>query len=398
MGGLRAEAAGPETPGAAEVVGRWQAWCNARQAGRSLDEMMLSAVWFGLSVFACCSLAGPVGRLLGVIDYPDGGRKSHARPTPMVGGIALMVPLLLVALVEAIRYSGQPEIFTTLLLIGGGFLLLGLYDDRHHVRPGVRLLISAALFGAVILLQPSLALTTLDFGGPMVIPLGALAFPFTVLCLVGLQNAINMADGMNGLLIGLAMFWTACLLGYAPDYLSPYLTFMLLGLAILLLYNLAGALFLGDAGSYAIGATVGILMIHCYESAEGALPMLAVVLWLLVPVVDCLRVMATRALERRSPLQADKDHLHHRLARQWGWPICLAIYLAAVVIPGSIGELAPDLIVPMIVLSLFCYGGLLLRTQNRRVGTPDPGRSGADLRSGARPQPAQAVDSPRGST
>ena len=63
--------------------------------------MMLSAVWFGLSVFACCSLAGTMGRVLGVIDYPDGGRKSHARPTPMVGGIALMVPLLLVALVEA---------------------------------------------------------------------------------------------------------------------------------------------------------------------------------------------------------------------------------------------------------------------------------------------------------
>ena len=50
--------------------------------------MMFSAVWFGLSVVVCCSLAGPVGRLLGVIDYPDGGRKSHAKPTPMVGGIA----------------------------------------------------------------------------------------------------------------------------------------------------------------------------------------------------------------------------------------------------------------------------------------------------------------------
>ena len=69
-----------------------------RLRGPSKD-MMFSAVWFGLSVLACCSLAGPVGRLLGVIDYPDGGRKSHARPTPMIGGIALMVPLLLVALV-----------------------------------------------------------------------------------------------------------------------------------------------------------------------------------------------------------------------------------------------------------------------------------------------------------
>ena len=121
----------------------------------------------------------------------------------------------------------------------------------------------------MVLLEPSLALTELDLGGPLVIPLGILAFPFTILCLVGLQNAINMADGMNGLLIGLSMFWAACLLKHAPDQLTPYLVLMLLGLAILLLYNLAGALFLGDAGSYAIGGTIGILMIYVYQSADG---------------------------------------------------------------------------------------------------------------------------------
>jgi UDP-GlcNAc:undecaprenyl-phosphate GlcNAc-1-phosphate transferase len=163
--------------------------------------MLLSAVWFGLTVLVCCSLAGPVGRLLGVIDYPDGGRKSHARPTPMVGGIALMVPLLLVALAEGTLYGGNFEIFTALLLVGGGFLVLGWYDDRHHIQPTVRLLVATAVFGAAILVQPGLTITALDLG--VVVPLGVAALPFTILCLVGLQNSINMADGMNGLLIGL---------------------------------------------------------------------------------------------------------------------------------------------------------------------------------------------------
>jgi UDP-GlcNAc:undecaprenyl-phosphate/decaprenyl-phosphate GlcNAc-1-phosphate transferase len=338
--------------------------------------MMMSAVWFGLSVFACCSLAGPVGRLLGVIDYPDGGRKSHARPTPMVGGIALMVPLLLVAFVQAGWGTGPPGIFTVLLLVGGGFLLLGWHDDRHHIPPGLRLLISTALFGAALLLQPGLALTRLDFSDAALIPLSVAAFPFTVLCLVGLQNALNMVDGMNGLLIGLAMFWTACLLGYAPD-LQLYLTFMLLGLMILMLYNIAGALFLGDAGSYAIGGTIGILMLYCYQVADGALPMLTVVLWLVVPVVDCLRVMATRMLYGRSPLEADKNHLHHRLARQWHWPVCLVIYLALVGVPGALGALWPGLSLAMIGLTLACYGALLRRTQGRQFeqptrGSPEP--------------------------
>jgi UDP-GlcNAc:undecaprenyl-phosphate/decaprenyl-phosphate GlcNAc-1-phosphate transferase len=323
--------------------------------------MMLSAVWFGLTVVACCSFAGPVGRLLGVIDYPDGGRKSHARPTPMVGGIALMVPLLLVALVEGPLQPGNAEIFQSLLLIGGVFLVLGWYDDRHHIQPAVRLLISTALFGAVILLQPGLTLTALDLG--VVIPLGVIAFPFTVLCLVGLQNAINMADGMNGLLIGLSIFWTVCLLLYAPPHLLLYLTFMLLGLTILLLYNMAGALFLGDAGSYTIGGTIGIVMLYSYQNADGALPALTVVLWLIVPVVDCLRVMATRTLHGLSPLDADKNHLHHRLARHWRWPICLGIYLAMVIVPGFIGALWPDLSLAMIALSLMVYGSALALTQ-----------------------------------
>ena len=347
-----------------------------RDTGGCLDGMLLSAVWFGLTVLVCCSLAGPVGRLLGVIDYPDGGRKSHARPTPMVGGIALMVPLLLVALAERTLYGGDFDIFGALLLVGGGFLMLGWYDDRHHVQPTVRLLVSTAVFGAAILVQPDLTITALDLG--TVVPLGFAALPFTILCLVGLQNSINMADGMNGLLIGLSMFWTSCLLIYAPEHLAVYLTFMLLGLMILMLYNIAGALFLGDAGSYAIGGTIGILMIYVCERADGALPMLNVVLWLLVPVVDCLRVMVSRALQGRSPLMADKNHLHHRLARQWRWPICLAVYLAIVIIPGLIGALWPDLSFAMVALTLSCYVGLLALSQGRPArqrptgGTPRP--------------------------
>jgi UDP-GlcNAc:undecaprenyl-phosphate/decaprenyl-phosphate GlcNAc-1-phosphate transferase len=335
--------------------------------------MLLSAVWFGLTVLVCCSLAGPVGRLLGVIDYPDGGRKSHARPTPMVGGIALMVPLLLVALAERSHYGGDLEIFNALLLVGGGFLVLGWYDDRHHIQPTVRLLLSTALFGAAILLQPGLTITALDLG--TVVPLGVAALPFTILCLVGLQNSINMADGMNGLLIGLSIFWTSCLLIYAPEHLVLYLTFMVLGLMILLLYNIAGALFLGDAGSYAIGGTIGILMIYVCQSSGGALPMLTVVLWLLVPVADCLRVMTTRAMQGHSPLLADKNHLHHRLARQWRWPICLAVYLAIVIIPGLIGALRPSLSFAMIAVSLSCYVGLLALSQGRPARQQPTGRS-----------------------
>jgi UDP-GlcNAc:undecaprenyl-phosphate/decaprenyl-phosphate GlcNAc-1-phosphate transferase len=309
-----------------------------------------------------------VGRLLGVIDHPDGGRKSHARPTPMVGGIALMVPLLLVALTRTTLGDAPGQMFASLVVVGLGFLVLGWYDDRQHAPPGTRLVVSAGLFGAVVLLQPDLLLTRIDLGPHLVnVPLLMLSFPFTVLCLVGLQNSINMVDGMNGLLIGLALFWTACLMFYAPAHLLIYLQLLMLGLAILLPYNLTGRLFLGDAGSYSIGATIGVLMIYVYCQTDGALPMLTVVLWLLVPVVDCLRVMVTRLGDERSPLTPDDNHLHHRLARHWRWPICLAMYLALVAGPGAVGALWPELTLPMVVLVGTAYLALLWTTRLPRT-------------------------------
>jgi UDP-GlcNAc:undecaprenyl-phosphate/decaprenyl-phosphate GlcNAc-1-phosphate transferase len=336
--------------------------------------MMFSIVWFGLSVVTCCSLAGPIGQVLGVIDYPDGGRHGHARPTPLVGGIALMVPLVLVALAESLWYGPSSSIFLILAIGGLGFLLLGWYDDRDHVPPTVRLLISASLCGALILLQPDLVLAEIELSPDHVAGLGIIAVPFTIVCLVGLQNSINMADGMNGLVIGLAAFWTGCLMFYAPDQLQLYLRFMLLGLLILLPFNLRDSLFLGDAGSYSIGATIGLLMIYCFNVPGSQLPMLTVVLWLFVPVADTLRVMATRVMNDRSPMLGDKNHLHHRLKRRWDATQSLVIYLGLAGVPSLVAAIWPMSTELMLTLVVAGYAGVLwLTRRNVAAARSSPG-------------------------
>lgn len=318
--------------------------------------MLISMMIYSLVILFGCTFAMPIGRRLGVIDYPDGSRKRHRQPTPLVGGIALMLPLLPVAALEAMA---QPwwhgaGLFTALCITGFGFLALGLFDDRHHVAPPTRLLLSVGLCSLALLVEPRLILQELDFG-LVTVPLGMFAVPFTILCLVGLQNAVNMADGLNGLVIGLSIFWTLCLLLYAPTPLLPYLAFLLLGLLILLPYNLKGRLFLGDAGSYPLGIGIGLSMIYLYNAPGAPVELPTIVLWLAIPVVDCLRVMGARLIAGRAIFEGDRNHFHHRLARRWPWPRSVIVYLALAVLPGLTGALWPASTVPMLALAAILY-------------------------------------------
>lgn len=331
----------------------------------------LVALTFAAAVALAGLKASAIGGRLGVIDHPDGVRKQHGQPTPLVGGLALVPPLSLFALVQAWLQPGEVGILVALALAGTGFMLLGLLDDRGGLPPVLRLGVGVLGSALLIGLEPSLVVRRIDLGLPgLAVDLGAFAIPFTLLCLVGLMNAINMVDGKNGLLISLALALTICLLLHAPAALLPYLGLLLLGLVVLFPLNWGGRLFMGDSGSYALGAVLGLSVIHVFNRAGGALPEITVVLWLLIPVVDCLRLMASRALAGRSPMSADANHLHHRLSRLWPWPQALAVYLAVAAAPGLLAALQPELTWALIPLALGLYLGLMWATRDRPKRTP----------------------------
>lgn len=328
---------------------------------------------FTLSVLTICALARPLAARLKVVDLPDGGRKSHAQPTPLIGGIALIPPLAALALM--MPQSDGERHFLALAIAAAGFCLLGHLDDRKPLPPVARLIAGALLTAALLVIEPGFVLRKLALGPPIGGQgLSVLAIPFTLLCLVGLQNAVNMADGRDGLVLSLTMLWLVLLLLHAPAALVPYLALFLVGAAIVLAFNCRGLLFLGDAGSHAIGALLGLLAIHVYNTQpggveDGTLGALSVASWFLIPVIDCLRLMAQRARAGRSPFDPDADHLHHRLDRLWPWPKALAVYLGLVAVPAFLDLLLPPAATPvLIVLALVAYGVLL---QRGRPPAPD---------------------------
>lgn len=263
---------------------------------------------------------------LGLEDRPD-TRKDHTGRVPLVGGIALFGGL---ALILAVRHGFGGDIG---VLLGAGALLvaMGAWDDRGHLTPRFRFVVQIAavclmIFGAGVVLR--------DFGQllwPATLPLGWLAVPVTLFCVVGVTNATNMIDGMDGLsasvllvsLAGLGLAHWVHGLSLAHDPVSAAL---MGGLCAYLLFNLRlpwrsrAWVFLGDAGTLFLGFLLAWLLVdHSQGSARVIAPVTA--LWLFaVPLLDTVFVMIKRRQAGLSMVGADREHLHHAFLRS-GWSV-----------------------------------------------------------------------------
>jgi UDP-GlcNAc:undecaprenyl-phosphate/decaprenyl-phosphate GlcNAc-1-phosphate transferase len=292
------------------------------------------------ATFFCLSAKKTTG-YLGLVDVPN-ERKLHSSATPLIGGIVLLCAVLPTALVYIL--NGSSERWETTLLIWvivtSTLTIIGIADDKHSLSPRSRILIASVAFGLAAGVDPTFNVRVLDFGlAGFTLGLGTwwLAIVFTIVCLVGLVNAVNMADGKNGLVLGLCLAWLAVLMARAPDALIPILLLLVTACAVILVFNLRGLVFLGDGGVYGLAAGIGLLSIAIYNS-PGTVAVRSVfadelMLIFAVPVIDSFRLTFKRMQQGRSPMSGDRDHLHHHLQNKFGWPGGLVIYLIVALLP-----------------------------------------------------------------
>lgn len=312
--------------------------------------MIIDVNYFTFLLFACalttfllCLNAKRLCNYLNLIDIPE-GRKVHKAATPLLGGIAILIAFVPASLIYTLIEVSDRWLVSLLIWIScvAVMAFVGLADDRHTLSPRLRLAISFLVFATAATVDPTFNVRVLDFAVPkLTLGLGTwwLAVIFTVVCCVGLINAINMADGKNGLVLGLSLGWLSILALRAADPLLPLIGLLACCLVILLLFNLWGRLFLGDGGAYAIASALGLLSIIIYNT-PGTHMLRAVsadelVLLFLVPVCDSFRLTYTRVRQGRSPMSADRDHLHHHLQDKFGWPNGLLLYWIISLFPAA---------------------------------------------------------------
>jgi UDP-GlcNAc:undecaprenyl-phosphate GlcNAc-1-phosphate transferase len=237
---------------------------------------------------------------------------------PVIGGLALAIAFpaggTLVPEDLAKHFPGllsQAPRILAILLGAAAMLALGWIDDRRGLSAALRLAVQVAAAGLLVL-----AGVRITAYSPSV-PVHAL---LTILFVVFATNATNFIDNMNGLLAGVGAIQAACFLAIAASSGQLFVAAVLIciagGLLAFLPRNFPKAtVFLGDAGSLAIGFLISAMTIAC-DFEHGAVSMKPVIMPLLilfVPLLDGVVVMAARLLSRRSPFEAGRDHLSHRL-------------------------------------------------------------------------------------
>lgn len=329
-------------------------------------QIVLMAVLAGaLPALLVGLFAQQIGTVTGLMDFPDisGGRKLHAKPTPLVGGIALVLAATLSVgwLLPQSPSADDKSTLVWFLLSVVGLFLVGALDDRFGLTARVRLAVASGVLLAALSQVPDFSVSFLLFSGQssLILMPGLVGVGFTLLCFVGLLNAVNMADGKNGLVIGQAIIWALVLLVRAPESTTPIVAAVAGALVVLFWFNMQGRLFLGDGGSYCLSALFGLLAIDAWNHGFADMRADDVALLFAVPVFDTLRLIVHRLSQGKSPFTPGRDHLHHHLYARWGWPRPLPWVLALVAVPNFAAILLPGTATIWLAVTLVGYFGLL---------------------------------------
>jgi UDP-GlcNAc:undecaprenyl-phosphate/decaprenyl-phosphate GlcNAc-1-phosphate transferase len=323
-------------------------------------------------------LLQPVATRLNLLDHPK-GRKDHASPTPVTGGIAMGLGVVLAALVFS------PEVgdgFLGFLGAAAIILFVGLLDDLYDLRWTWRVM--AQIVAALVMIYGGDV--RVEQLGPVLglesVALGWLSVPFTIFATVGLINAVNMVDGVDGLagtVVWCALLMLAAAALYAGNHIIADRLMILMGaVAAFLAFNLRlpwrqrAVLFMGNAGSAFLGLVVAWFSFRLTQNpGHPVSPVLA--LWFVpIPVMDTLVVMLRRIRNKRSPFYADRNHIHHLMRDAHYGHLRVVVALGAFsLICGFLASLAvrADVPEPLLLIAFFvmCFVWYAITAKRERA-------------------------------
>lgn len=281
--------------------------------------MNFTSVIIAVIAVVCAALVAytttPPVRLLafriGAIDIPTDARRMHKKPTPRIGGLAIFAGFLVATLVFC-----EPSAQLYSIWIGGGILaILGVLDDIFRLSAWIKLIVQLCVAGIAV--SFGILIDHITFAGA-VIEFGYFSIPVTMLWIVGLSNAINLIDGLDGLSCGISAITSVSIfmvMLITGDFTSALITAILTGACLgFLPYNKNPAkIFMGDTGALFLGYTLSIISVQGLFKLHTMLSFLVPLSIFALPILDTFIAIFRRVLHGQSPFHPDRGHFHHKL-------------------------------------------------------------------------------------
>jgi len=285
-----------------------------------MEEVLGFALALGVTAAAIPLLArlAPGWRLIA----QSGPRMQHEGSIPTVGGLAMGVAFLAAyAVTGLMSYTTS---LSPLLAVAVAITLAGgVLDDRHELRSLPKFAFQIVAAALLVFYGESLLTHLGQLMSPELFTLGRWAAPLSIFALVGVMNAVNMTDGLDGLAGALAL--AACIsFGAAASFarqgpefavicITAGATLAFLGFNARLPWRRQATVFMGDTGSLLLGLLLGWCAVRLAMSERPALAPITAVWILALPIADTVTLLVRRSLRGRSPFRADQHHMHHIL-------------------------------------------------------------------------------------
>lgn len=281
-------------------------------------------VFFALAVafliaFAATPAVMSLAHKINAIDVPRDKRRVHKKPTPLIGGLAIFYGFIISVLCFA-----ELDRETAGILIGSVIIVtVGMIDDAIDMKAIVKLL--CQIIAAVIVVYSGVRIEQFAnpfarwFGGPPYIYMNYwISVAVTVIWIVGICNAVNLIDGLDGLAVGVSSIAAICML--ILTLLSQNVNVAIITAAVagacfgFLPYNFNPAkIFMGDTGALFLGYILACISIQGFLKLSAIISFAVPIIVLGLPIFDTLFAIVRRVLTGRSPMSPDRGHLHHRL-------------------------------------------------------------------------------------
>lgn len=281
-----------------------------------MDNVIILILVSGIIALLVTPLVKKLAIKCNVVDVPKSNRKIHKKPMPLLGGLAIYVPFVLLTLIKkSVLTDGEIGIIlgATIIIIGG------ILDDKWELKPYEKLFFQFMAAVVLLIMGVSIRLIANPFTNDIsYLDMGYLTVPITIVWVVGITNAMNLIDGLDGLSSGVSLISTITIfiIAVTKDRNSAmYLTAILMGsIAGFLPYNFNPAsIFLGDTGAQLLGFLLAAISMEGAIKSATIFSVVVPILTMGLPIFDTVFAIIRRKVNGKSIMEADRGHLHHRL-------------------------------------------------------------------------------------